>query len=183
MRTTSGRRKQRSEVDAFSRCRPNRLWPVSSVIVSQESKRRSESLRGSADRHKSCRADKDKPTSVQVIQLKMPKMVYKIIFISFCLLHFSVHSSGRPLSKRTVSEMQLMHDVGQHQQVQERREWLQTRLRNIHNPDPEGRGRGREGRGRGRPSPADLAELSDLTTEEIQHALDFLEKLLESKQS
>ncbi|KAM9753514.1 parathyroid hormone 1a isoform 1-T3 [Menidia menidia] len=110
-------------------------------------------------------------------------MVYKIILISLCLLHLSIQSSGRPLSKRTVSEMQLMHDVGQHQQVQERREWLQTRLRNIHNPDPEGRGRGREGRGRGRPSPADLAELSDLTTEEIQHALDFLEKLLESKQS
>uniref|UniRef100_A0A3B4XM52 Parathyroid hormone n=1 Tax=Seriola lalandi dorsalis TaxID=1841481 RepID=A0A3B4XM52_SERLL len=81
--------------------------------------------------------------------------------------------------KRTVSEVQLMHNVGEHKQVQERQEWLQMRLRDIHTAAA--RGSSREvGRTRRRLRPEDLP---DLTPEEIQYALDFLEKLLKSKQS
>uniref|UniRef100_A0A669DCR2 Parathyroid hormone n=2 Tax=Oreochromis TaxID=8139 RepID=A0A669DCR2_ORENI len=87
----------------------------------------------------------------------MGKIDYKILLISLCLLHFSVHCQGRPLSKRTVSEVQFMHNLGEHKQVQERREWLQMRLRGIH---------------------AELDELSDLTSDEIQHALNVLDELL-----
>uniref|UniRef100_A0A3Q0QSZ6 Parathyroid hormone n=1 Tax=Amphilophus citrinellus TaxID=61819 RepID=A0A3Q0QSZ6_AMPCI len=68
------------------------------------------------------------------------------------LYHTSAHR------KRTVSEVQFMHNRGEHKQVQERREWLQMRLRGIHT--------------------AGLDELSDLTSEEIQHALNVLEELL-----
>uniref|UniRef100_A0A3B4ZGX6 Parathyroid hormone n=1 Tax=Stegastes partitus TaxID=144197 RepID=A0A3B4ZGX6_9TELE len=82
-----------------------------------------------------------------------------IIIIIFILEFFSfLHR------KRTVSEVQLMHNLGEHKQVQERRDWLQMRLRGIH-------------------TATDLPELSDLTSEEIQHALNFLEKLLKSKPS
>ncbi|KAM4573929.1 parathyroid hormone 1a [Odontesthes bonariensis] len=116
-------------------------------------------------------------------RVNLPNMDYKIIFISLCVLHLSIHTKGRPLSKRTVSEMQLMHDVGQHKQVQERRDWLQMRLRGIHNAAARGGSAETEGWRRRKLSPEDLTELSDLTSEEIQHALDFLEKLLESKQS
>uniref|UniRef100_A0A3Q4M4U6 Parathyroid hormone n=1 Tax=Neolamprologus brichardi TaxID=32507 RepID=A0A3Q4M4U6_NEOBR len=93
--------------------------------------------------------------------IKMGKSDYKILLISLCLLHFSVHCQGRPLSKRTVSEVQFMHNLGEHKQVQERREWLQMRLRGIHT--------------------AGMDELSDLTSDEIQHALNVLDELLKSE--
>uniref|UniRef100_A0A674NB34 Parathyroid hormone n=1 Tax=Takifugu rubripes TaxID=31033 RepID=A0A674NB34_TAKRU len=37
-------------------------------------------------------------------------------------------NSSNSWQKRTVSEVQLMHNLGEHKQVQERREWLQRRL-------------------------------------------------------
>ncbi|XP_022602015.1 parathyroid hormone [Seriola lalandi dorsalis] len=104
---------------------------------------------------------------------------YKFVFMSLCILHLSTLCEGRPMRKRTVSEVQLMHNVGEHKQVQERQEWLQMRLRDIHTAAA--RGSSREvGRTRRRLRPEDLP---DLTPEEIQYALDFLEKLLKSKQS
>lgn len=84
--------------------------------------------------------------------------------------------------KRTVSEVQLMHNLGEHKQVQERREWLQMRLRGIHTA-PGRDSSGEAGRTRRRLRPEELPDLSDLTPEEIQYALNFLEKLLKSKQS
>ncbi|GAA6231254.1 parathyroid hormone [Lates japonicus] len=104
---------------------------------------------------------------------------YTIVFISFCILHLSTLSEGRPLRKRTVSEVQLMHNVGEHKQVQERREWLQMRLRGIHTAAARGSS-GEVGRTRRR---LRLDEFPDLTPEEIQYALNFLEKLLKSKHS
>uniref|UniRef100_A0A665T217 Parathyroid hormone n=1 Tax=Echeneis naucrates TaxID=173247 RepID=A0A665T217_ECHNA len=82
--------------------------------------------------------------------------------------------------KRTVSEVQLMHNLGEHQQVQERRDWLQMRLRDIHTAAA-ARGGGREVSRTRRRLAAE--KLPDLTPEEMQYALDFLEKLLKSKQS
>ncbi len=74
-----------------------------------------------------------------------------------------------------------MHNVREHKQVQERREWLQMRLRGIHTAP--GRGSSAEaGRTRWRLRPEELPDLNDLTPEEIQFALNFLEKLLKSKQ-
>ncbi|XP_039988109.1 parathyroid hormone 1a [Xiphias gladius] len=43
------------------------------------------------------------------------------------------------IRKRTVSEVQLMHNLGERKQVQERREWLQTRLQGIHTTEGQGR--------------------------------------------
>lgn len=80
--------------------------------------------------------------------------------------------------KRTVSEVQLMHNLGEHKQMQERREWLQMRLRGIHTESS-----GEAGRKRRRLLPEELPDLSDLTPEEIQYALTIMEKLLNSKQS
>uniref|UniRef100_A0A3P8SN34 Parathyroid hormone n=1 Tax=Amphiprion percula TaxID=161767 RepID=A0A3P8SN34_AMPPE len=109
---------------------------------------------------------------------------YKILLVSLCVLNLSVPAGGRPLRKRTVSEVQLMHDLGEHQQVQERREWLQMSLRGIHTAAALQDGSGEAaGRRRRRLRPEDLPELSDLTSEEIQQAVNFLEKLLKAKQS
>lgn len=84
--------------------------------------------------------------------------------------------------KRTVSEVQLMHNMGELKQVQERREWLQMRLQGIHTAPAWGSS-GEAGRTRRRLRPEELPDLSDMTPEEIQYALNLLEKLLKSKHS
>ncbi|XP_035521564.1 parathyroid hormone 1a [Morone saxatilis] len=112
----------------------------------------------------------------------MRNLDYKTVFISLCILHLVFVCEGRPLRKRTVSEVQLMHNLGEHRQVQERREWLQMRLRGIHTALARGSS-GEAGRSRRRLRPEELPDLSDLTPEEIQYALNLLEKLLKSNQS
>uniref|UniRef100_A0A8C7X3T9 Parathyroid hormone n=1 Tax=Oryzias sinensis TaxID=183150 RepID=A0A8C7X3T9_9TELE len=88
-------------------------------------------------------------------------------------------------SKRTVSEMQLMHNLGQHKQVEDRREWLLMRVRGIHNPAGRRGGGGdpAEARRRRRLRPEELDGLDGLTAEDIRDALDLLEHLLEPKQA
>lgn len=82
--------------------------------------------------------------------------------------------------KRTVSEVQLMHTLGEHKQVQERREWLQRRLHGIRTTglsnDDEPGWDGKWGASR------ELPNLGDLTPEEIQNALNVLEELLKPQQ-
>ncbi|XP_037539081.1 parathyroid hormone-like, partial [Nematolebias whitei] len=107
---------------------------------------------------------------------------FKILFISLIVLYLFIHCQGRPISKRTVSEVQLMHNLRHHKQVQERREWLQRRIQDIHNAAQTSSGGDSESLRR-RLHPEELTELGDLTSEEIQQAIDFFEKLLESKQS
>uniref|UniRef100_A0A3Q2XDI2 Parathyroid hormone n=1 Tax=Hippocampus comes TaxID=109280 RepID=A0A3Q2XDI2_HIPCM len=47
------------------------------------------------------------------------------------LLFSSLHTDAKPLRKRTISEVQLMHNVQEHKQVGERQEWLQEKLKDI----------------------------------------------------
>ncbi|XP_028264407.1 parathyroid hormone 1a [Parambassis ranga] len=110
-------------------------------------------------------------------------MDYRILFVSLCVLHLSFYCQGRPLRKRTVSEVQLMHNVGERKQVQERREWLQMRLRGIHTTATRDSSAEAAERRRKKLRPWEVLELRDMTSEEIQQALDFLDKLLKSKQS
>lgn len=72
-----------------------------------------------------------------------------------------------------------MHNLRHHKQVQERREWLQMRIQDIHNAARASSGGDSESLRRRKLRPE---ELGDLTSEEIQQAIDFFEKLLESKQ-
>uniref|UniRef100_A0A3B4VNA0 Parathyroid hormone n=2 Tax=Seriola TaxID=8160 RepID=A0A3B4VNA0_SERDU len=50
-----------------------------------------------------------------------------LVLIIFLL---SLHTEAKPL-KRTISEVQLMHNVREHKQVGERQDWLQEKLRDI----------------------------------------------------
>ncbi|NWW81006.1 PTHY protein, partial [Climacteris rufus] len=52
-----------------------------------------------------------------------------IIFYAICLF---TNSDGRPMVKRSVSEMQLMHDLGEHRHALERQDWLQMKLQDVH---------------------------------------------------
>ncbi|XP_040927291.2 parathyroid hormone-like [Betta splendens] len=121
----------------------------------------------------------------EVIKVNMQNLDYKILLILFFFLHLSCLCEGRPHRKRTVSEVQLMHNLGEHKHVQARQEWLQTRLWGIHTASAQD-GRMEVDQVRSSDvngSPLQLEDLPDLTSEEIQNALTFLEKLLKSKQS
>ncbi|NWV99580.1 PTHY protein, partial [Machaerirhynchus nigripectus] len=45
---------------------------------------------------------------------------------------FFTTSDGRPMMKRSVSEMQLMHNLGAHRHTVERQDWLQMKLQDVH---------------------------------------------------
>ncbi|KAM8807249.1 PTHY protein, partial [Eudromia elegans] len=52
-----------------------------------------------------------------------------IILYTIC---FFMKSHGRPMMKRSVSEMQLMHNLGEHRHAVERQDWLQMKLQGVH---------------------------------------------------
>ncbi|NXY83671.1 PTHY protein, partial [Alcedo cyanopectus] len=52
-----------------------------------------------------------------------------IILYAICFL---TNSDGRPMMKRSVSEMQLMHNLGEHRHAVERQDWLQLKLQDVH---------------------------------------------------
>ncbi|TKS72984.1 Parathyroid hormone [Collichthys lucidus] len=92
--------------------------------------------------------------------------------ISLCVLHLFTQCEGRPLRKRTVSEVQLMHNVGVHQRVKERQNWLLTRLQGVSSGSSVETTRTKR-----RLSPEELSDLSGMTPEEIQYALDLFDSL------
>uniref|UniRef100_A0A3B4BAL9 Parathyroid hormone n=1 Tax=Periophthalmus magnuspinnatus TaxID=409849 RepID=A0A3B4BAL9_9GOBI len=108
----------------------------------------------------------------------------KILLLPLMII-LSTVCEGHSLSKRTVSEVQLMHNRGEHKLQKERRDWLQMRLRGIHlgqswsraepawNREDESRPR------RKKMLPKDLPD--SLTPDEIQFAMDYLEEILRSK--
>lgn len=103
----------------------------------------------------------------------MPQLSH-VTFSIFKFFHATLmYYFGR---KRTVSEVQLMHNLREHKQVQERLERLQRRLRGIHrlglNNGSDKPGRGRKGAFQEQPN------LRDLTPEDIQAAINALEKHL-----
>ncbi|NXO42177.1 PTHY protein, partial [Locustella ochotensis] len=52
--------------------------------------------------------------------------------ILLCAICFLTTSEGRPMVKRSVSEMQLMHNLGEHRHTVERQDWLQMKLQDAH---------------------------------------------------
>ncbi|NXE88203.1 PTHY protein, partial [Menura novaehollandiae] len=52
--------------------------------------------------------------------------------IILCAICFFTNSEGRPMMKRSVSEMQLMHNLGEHRHTVERQDWLQMKLQDVH---------------------------------------------------
>ncbi|NXI77287.1 PTHY protein, partial [Rhipidura dahli] len=52
--------------------------------------------------------------------------------IILCAICFFKTSDGRPMMKRSVSEMQLMHNLGEHRHTVERQDWLQMKLQDVH---------------------------------------------------
>uniref|UniRef100_A0A8C7QR85 Parathyroid hormone n=1 Tax=Oncorhynchus mykiss TaxID=8022 RepID=A0A8C7QR85_ONCMY len=104
----------------------------------------------------------------------------KVVLISLCILCYSTQSEGRPVIKRSISEVQLMHNLGEHKHVQERQDWLQMKLRDIHTASLRNAERGEKVRTR-RLLPEDLLDLEELTPNEVEYILNILEKLLNAQ--
>ncbi|CAL9701911.1 unnamed protein product [Knipowitschia caucasica] len=63
--------------------------------------------------------------SLRGVSLKHLGLVFLILLMT------SLQAKAKPLRKRTISEVQLMHNVQEHKQVGERQEWLQEKLKDI----------------------------------------------------
>ncbi|XP_059201562.1 parathyroid hormone 1b [Centropristis striata] len=60
--------------------------------------------------------------------------MFSLRFLETLVLMFflaSLHIQAKPLRKRTISEVQLMHNVREHKQVGDRQDWLQEKLKDI----------------------------------------------------
>ncbi|XP_053486627.1 parathyroid hormone 1a [Ictalurus furcatus] len=55
-----------------------------------------------------------------------------MVFLCVCVLYNSIRTDSRPLSRRSVSEVQLMHSVGVRKHIQQRQDWLQEHMQDIH---------------------------------------------------
>ncbi|XP_037697230.1 parathyroid hormone [Choloepus didactylus] len=66
--------------------------------------------------------------------MKMPsaKDMAKVMIVLFAIC-FLTNSEGKTIRKRSVSEIQLMHNLGKHLNSMDRVEWLRKKLQDVHN--------------------------------------------------
>ncbi|XP_078539871.1 parathyroid hormone [Lissotriton helveticus] len=64
----------------------------------------------------------------------LPIGVMAKVAVILCGIYFITRADGRPTRKRSVSEVQLMHNFGEHRHTTERQEWLQLQLLELY-PD------------------------------------------------
>uniref|UniRef100_A0A4W4EVE7 Parathyroid hormone n=1 Tax=Electrophorus electricus TaxID=8005 RepID=A0A4W4EVE7_ELEEL len=94
-----------------------------------------------------------------------------IVFLSICVMYHTVQGDCRPL-RRSISEVQLMHNVGVRKHVQERQDWLEAKMRDIHTASL----RNAESVTTRR-LPQDIPDLKDITPSELAYILNILDKL------
>ncbi|XP_018941293.1 parathyroid hormone-like [Cyprinus carpio] len=58
----------------------------------------------------------------------LERIMLIIVLWDLCSL---LYLEGLPLSRRSISEVQLMHNVREHKEMLERQDWLQLKLNNI----------------------------------------------------
>ncbi|KAJ8393133.1 hypothetical protein AAFF_G00068160 [Aldrovandia affinis] len=104
----------------------------------------------------------------QTVQERLPSAVILFLIMSgLSISHGSrqTQSEGRPLRKRSVSEMQLMHNLGERKHVLERQDWLQMKLKDLHTASLRNADKGERVRTRSL-LPDDLPGLDELTPNE-----------------
>ncbi|XP_037835912.1 parathyroid hormone 1b [Kryptolebias marmoratus] len=67
----------------------------------------------------------DKKSGLNMLLLKHLEMLVLILFF------ISMLTQANPLRKRSISEVQLMHNVREHKEVGDRQDWLQEKLKEI----------------------------------------------------
>ncbi|KAG7329543.1 hypothetical protein KOW79_007717 [Hemibagrus wyckioides] len=72
-------------------------------------------------------------TTTQSKRMVSTRSLHKtMVFLCLCVLYNSMRTDSRPLSRRSVSEVQLMHSIGVRKHIQQRQEWLQEHMQDIH---------------------------------------------------
>ncbi|KAM8812885.1 parathyroid hormone [Rhynchonycteris naso] len=64
--------------------------------------------------------------------MKSAKNMVKVMIIIFAICFFA-KSDGKPIKRRSVSEIQFMHNLSKHLNSMERVEWLRKKLQDVHN--------------------------------------------------
>ncbi|KAG5849150.1 hypothetical protein ANANG_G00106940 [Anguilla anguilla] len=105
-----------------------------------------------------------------------------IVIIFLSMLCYSLKSEAKPLGKRSISEVQFMHNLGEHKHVQGRQHWLRMKLKDIHTASLRNTDRGERVRAR-RLLPEDFPVLDELTPSEVEYILNSLEKFLNYRQN
>ncbi|TRY92972.1 hypothetical protein DNTS_023089 [Danionella cerebrum] len=95
-------------------------------------------------------------------------LVEKIIMVAVCILFFAAGAETKPLGKRAINEVQLMHNLGVHKHAELRQDWLQMKLRDIHTASNRNSGS----------LPEILPKLRELHPAEAEEVLGMLEKLM-----
>ncbi|XP_056107014.1 parathyroid hormone 1a [Rhinichthys klamathensis goyatoka] len=95
------------------------------------------------------------------------------VFFSICILFYSTNADSKPLSKRAINEVQLMHNLGVHKHAELRQDWLQTKLREIHTAAIKNTGAERTAL-----LPDIFPNLKDLNPREAEDIIAVLEKLM-----
>ncbi|XP_017513685.3 parathyroid hormone [Manis javanica] len=70
--------------------------------------------------------------SFSLVKMMSAKGMIKVMIIMFAIC-FLAKSDGKPAKKRSVSEIQFMHNLGKHLNSMERVEWLRKKLQDVHN--------------------------------------------------
>ncbi|XP_038201169.1 parathyroid hormone [Arvicola amphibius] len=77
--------------------------------------------------HKKCRFEELEP-----IKTMSAKAMAKVM-IAMLAVGLLAQTDGKPVKKRAVSEIQLMHNLGKHLASMERMQWLRKKLQDVHN--------------------------------------------------
>ncbi|XP_066109943.1 parathyroid hormone [Saccopteryx bilineata] len=64
--------------------------------------------------------------------MKSAKDMVKVMIVIFAICFFA-KSDGKPIKRRSVSEIQFMHNLSKHLNSMERVEWLRKKLQDVHN--------------------------------------------------
>ncbi|KAM4845471.1 parathyroid hormone isoform 2-T2 [Thomomys bottae] len=67
-----------------------------------------------------------------LVKMMSTKNMAKVMMIVLVIC-FLTKTDGKPVRKRAVSEIQLMHNLGKHLASMERVEWLRKKLQDVHN--------------------------------------------------
>nr|XP_035980240.1 parathyroid hormone isoform X1 [Halichoerus grypus] len=67
-----------------------------------------------------------------LVKMLSAKDMVKVMIVMFAIC-FLAKSDGKPVKKRSVSEIQFMHNLGKHLSSMERVEWLRKKLQDVHN--------------------------------------------------
>ncbi|XP_057407992.1 parathyroid hormone [Balaenoptera acutorostrata] len=67
-----------------------------------------------------------------LVKMMSAKDMVKVMVVMFAVC-FLARSEGKSVKKRSVSEIQFMHNLGKHLSSMERVEWLRKKLQDVHN--------------------------------------------------